>query len=570
MDIVDAENVKIPNSVIISGLTHTSHDEELTDFLIKYGRISRTLRIDDPQSPHHNSAIVEYESGAALAALEPLLPHTLESQHGTHYRIRALSAEYMAAVTKSATYNFFNELQKISKLTGQSFEAVLTEHLSKCSQSIGEAEQTESPVPIEGTSHVTSPIQSEPEESPQPKVRHRVTESVQPTPLTQAINIPQSFIAPPEVQKVVVEHIVRTEPAVSSASASFRLRQFSGKIPCPSHEVDFDTWRNSVDLVLQDPELSDLQRSQKILDSLLQPAANIVKPLGPKALPSAYIELLTSAFGMVEDGDELFAKFLNTLQNAGEKPSQFLHRLQTALSKAQSRGGVLASEADRHLLRQFCRGCWDRALLADLQLERKNDNPPPFAELLLQLRVEEDKRLARENRMKRHFAAARPKVASNTIAATTELPECTVHNDLTEIQAQITELQNQLMKISARKADKPATPSNNQLKELRAQVTELQSHLARPKPPNFHPTKVDKPKASSNSKPKQKVPDQTTAATAKGRPRPWYCFQCGEDGHIVSSCPNEPNPSLVADKRQQLKEKQSIWDKQNNQNQPLN
>lgn len=65
-----------------------------------------------------------------------------------------------------------------------------------------------------------------------------------------------------------------------------------------------------------------------MLDSLLPPAADIVKHLSPHSPPSDYLELLDSAFSTVEDGDELFAKFMSTFQNAGEKPSQFLHRLQ--------------------------------------------------------------------------------------------------------------------------------------------------------------------------------------------------------------------------------------------------
>ena len=34
-----------------------------------------------------------------------------------------------------------------------------------------------------------------------------------------------------------------------------------------------------------------------------------------------YVKLLDSAYGVVEDGDEIFARFLNTNQNAGEKSS---------------------------------------------------------------------------------------------------------------------------------------------------------------------------------------------------------------------------------------------------------
>lgn len=40
------------------------------------------------------------------------------------------------------------------------------------------------------------------------------------------------------------------------------------------------------------------------------------------------------------------------------------------------------------------------------------------------------------------------------------------------------------------------------------------------------------------------------------RPRPWYCFCRGEDGHLALNCESEPNPLLVEEKRQLLREKQ--------------
>jgi len=123
MDVVDQDNIKIPNSVIISGITDTSFDEDLSGFLNKYGCISRTIKIDDPHSPYHKNAIVEYESGAALTALEPLLPYTHDSQN-VKYQISALSTEYMETVTNIGTFSLFSELQKIAKLTGQPFEVV--------------------------------------------------------------------------------------------------------------------------------------------------------------------------------------------------------------------------------------------------------------------------------------------------------------------------------------------------------------------------------------------------------------------------------------------------------------
>lgn len=82
-------------------------------------------------------------------------------------------------------------------------------------------------------------------------------------------------------------------------------------------------------------------------------AADVIKHLSPDASPSAYLQLLDSAFGTLEDGDKLFTKFMNTLQDAGERPSAYLSRIQAALSLTIKRGWVSSKEADWHLLKQF-------------------------------------------------------------------------------------------------------------------------------------------------------------------------------------------------------------------------
>ncbi|KAK3505584.1 hypothetical protein QTP70_005014, partial [Hemibagrus guttatus] len=228
-------------------------------------------------------------------------------------------------------------------------------------------------------------------------------------------------VNPPEVQRVVVEHIVKSEEASSHMHTPSKLRFFSGRFPRPGNEMDYETWHSSVELMLRDPAVSDLVRSRRILDSLLPPAADIVKTLGSHASPRDYLDLLDSAFGTVEDGDELFARFLNTLQNTGEKPSQYLQRLQGTLMRAVRRGGVPTVEADRHLLRQFCRGCWDNVLISEFQLEQKKDDPPTFAELLLLLRTVEDKQSAKESRMKKHLGMSKQRTSSYSLYASPEV-----------------------------------------------------------------------------------------------------------------------------------------------------
>lgn len=113
------------------------------------------------------------------------------------------------------------------------------------------------------------------------------------------------------------------------------------------------------------------------------PASNLIKSLGPLAPSKAYLELLDSAFAAVGDGDELFAAFLNLNQNAGEKPSDYLHRLHTALGSVVRSKGIAATESDRQLLRQFCRGCWNNSLISNLHLEHRKQNTPTFLVVLI-------------------------------------------------------------------------------------------------------------------------------------------------------------------------------------------
>lgn len=129
--------------------------------------------------------------------------------------------------------------------------------------------------------------------------------------------------------------------------------------------------------------MSDIQRTRKILDSLLPPATDVIQTVSPQASPSEYLRLLDSVYGSVADGDELLAKFMGTMQNNDEKPSHYLNRLQVTLSAVIRRDGLPESERNRFLLKQFCRGCWENGLITALQLEQRTTKPPSFADLVL-------------------------------------------------------------------------------------------------------------------------------------------------------------------------------------------
>lgn len=227
---------------------------------------------------------------------------------------------------------------------------------------------------------------------------------------------------------------------------------------------------------------------------------------------------------------------------------------------------------DKHLLRQFCRGCWDNGLIADLQLEQKKNRPPPFSELLLLLRVEEERQTAKEQRMKKYLGNTKHRVGSHAVQAEIHDPQ-EKEGSLTAIvkglKKQIGELQGQIKTLTAQKSPDPPedTPS-----ELRKQIVQLQSQITHLQVSNSSRSKV----ASFGEKTRQvdrAVPCNsraTVSRTLSGKPKPWYCFCCGEDGHIAASCNADPNPSLVAAKRKQLREKQQAWELETDSKLPLN
>lgn len=59
----------------VSGLLEALEDEEIIDFLKKYGS-TRLVPVTDINSEFYQSLIIEYQDSAAIEALAHLLPYT--------------------------------------------------------------------------------------------------------------------------------------------------------------------------------------------------------------------------------------------------------------------------------------------------------------------------------------------------------------------------------------------------------------------------------------------------------------------------------------------------------------
>lgn len=545
MEVFEGLGIKIPNAVLVDGPVEES-SSEVIDFLDQYGDINRDNIINDSESEFNHMLVVEFASGASLAKLSSRLPYTFISDKNNEFHIKNLSQIYTSKLGGSKTDTYLSDLKEIAKMSGKDYSMVLGEMMSQIQQAIAQLHPIGVNVP-----KMEQKIADQPKRPPEPSVPPPVpsrtfgpvyaplqTSLIPPASASHSAgmnstggrSIAPGDLNPPEVQRYVVEHVVRSSD--TSMYATHRLRPFSGKVPRSTHEMDYDTWRSGVELVLRDPAISDLQRTKLIRDSLLPPACDMVKHLSHDALPDVYLQQLESAYGTVQDGEELYAKFMDTYQNHGEKPSEYLQRLQVALQCAVRRGGVSERDMDKRLLAQFCRGCWDNGLISELQLKQRKSSPPSFAELLLLLRTEEDREATKEQRMKQHLGGTKQKVTTHAQFVNRpdeELNLCTAITNFTkELSQQMTVIQQQLAALNASQANR------------------------------YQPVVT-----YSASKQSETGKTGRNAKLASSNPKPGFCFRCGEDGHIKPQCDSDPNPILVSAKKKQFQDRQQKWQRQN-------
>ena len=536
-------------AVCVSGITSTDTDDDVIAAIDTYGVVKRVVRVHNTEGEVDN-VIVEFESEATRATLEPDIPFELQSVSDSTVKWQVTRVEEL---TKPGTSSQNPDVEKTSSQNPDADKTSPTSSDSSESDSESDPSSDDTTPLIKRTSKkydivkpLPNPLAEQSKKGKTPVSVQKTAVSVQKTPVSGkktpvSVKKKQSSVKmaltddltnPPEVQRIVVEHVIKNE-ASSPHNQSRWLRSFSGKVPKPPGEADYDTWCLHVDLMFQDFSSVDVRR-RKILESLLPPASDIIKPLGPYALPQEYVKLLDSAYGLVEDGEEIFAKFLNTNQDLPEKPSDYLQRLHVLLSTAVKRGGVKQADANRHLVKQFKRGCWDSQLL--LQLDLKTDKPPNFAELLLQLRTEEDRKATKMDRMHRHLGTTKSKanVSSMSDVSTYGIPDAGVLqayiSETESLRKQVADLQMQLESKKSRRERK----SQNKAAEPTANKD----------PP------VPRAEAQAHQVPSQAVPKQ---------PRAWFCFRCGENGHIAKVCENPINKAAVEQKQKELQAKQEEW-----------
>ncbi len=136
---------------------------------------------------------------------------------------------------------------------------------------------------------------------------------------------PVTFTIPQEVQRLVVENMVKHDPEYQAhVPSTSKLRMCSGHLTKPNREVDFTMWQLYARQLLSDTSLTERLKRRHILDCLLPPALNVALGASTNAPPEVYALELEKAYDSITGGDELYIQFIETHQNRGENPSDNL------------------------------------------------------------------------------------------------------------------------------------------------------------------------------------------------------------------------------------------------------
>lgn len=323
-----------------------------------------------------------------------------------------------------------------------------------------------------------------------------------------------------------------------------RLRIFSGVLPTPVGEEQFDHWIEQARLMVDESDSSSKEKRRRIMESLKGPALEVVKAArtaNTDVSPQQCLDALENAFGTAETGEDLYFSFRLMQQKQGEKLSDFLRRLEQALTKVVKRGGITPSEANRARLEQLIRGAVASDLMViQLRLREKKVNPPNFLELLSDIRVEEE------------YEASRTKLSATVHSVNADKETDCKTKEIQALKSEIKELKSMVSALTVTPSKMPTDSTasaakgrvwnsqpepDSEVVVLKNQVRRLEQMLATRDANSRDDTAVALTVDSSRS-----------VMRGRGDKDTNFCYRCGDDGHFSTGCTNEENQSKVIQK----------------------
>uniref|UniRef100_A0A8C5R1T4 Paraneoplastic antigen Ma-like C-terminal domain-containing protein n=1 Tax=Leptobrachium leishanense TaxID=445787 RepID=A0A8C5R1T4_9ANUR len=193
-----------------------------------------------------------------------------------------------------------------------------------------------------------------------------------------------------------------------------RLRIFSGNTPTPAGEETYDEWVEQATQAMDEWDIPESQRKQRLTESLRGPASEAVRNLKASQRDCTaldYLNILQEVFGQTEKVAELFFLYEHTYQQKGEKMTEYMGRLDRILHRILLKKGVDPEKIDGIRMQQVLRGAQPLDPVM-LKLRTKGNNQElKYLELIRTVREEEAllEEKSSKSGVKVHTQQARPR-----------------------------------------------------------------------------------------------------------------------------------------------------------------
>lgn len=268
-----------------------------------------------------------------------------------------------------------------------------------------------------------------------------------------------------------------------------KLRVFSGRRPVPTGEDNFEEWLDQATQALDEWDIPENHKKQRITESLRGPASEAIRNLKLSkkgCVAQDYLSVLQDAFGRTEKVSDLMYQLEHTYQGEGEKLSDYVRRLDKILHQILLKKGIDPRKVDEVRAQQVLRGAQPLDPVAMLLRTRQDGGILKYPDLIRIVRQEEAMLENKRNSRR---------------------PESVVGVRMTQ-----------------------AIDSDSEIELLKTQVSQLIEMMASL---TARPTAAPDGEVPEPNKTFDTPKSQTRTSTSQG-----ICFNCGGMGHYQWVCPS--------------------------------
>ncbi|XP_052027226.1 zinc finger CCHC domain-containing protein 12 [Apodemus sylvaticus] len=333
-----------------------------------------------------------------------------------------------------------------------------------------------------------------------------------------------------------------------ASMAERNMRLFSGRAEPAQGEDTFENWLSQVTGVLPDWHMPEEEKVRRLMRTLRGPAREVMRLLqaaNPGLDVEDFLRAMKLVFGESESSVTAHSKFVNTVQEHGEKSSLYVIRLEVQLQNAIQAGVFAEREANQARLHQLLVGA---EMSTDLRFRLKNllrlyanepERLPNFLELIRMIREEEywEETFINPKRPRRSESVMERALSPMALHSSPPIMISSIDCNVIEIDDSPDDSDEDVILVEP---EDPPLPSSSAPSFLGRAVSEDQVLVI--ESPNIF--EIQAPSTSSGAGRKNNR-GFGELRRARKRKHTIHCSHCGEEGHSKETCDNENDKGQV-------------------------